>query len=247
MGHLLLIIALATAGKFGGTFVAGRMVGMPGRFAAQLGILMNTRGLMELVVLNVGLDLGVISPTLFTMMVIMALVTTAMTTPLLALVRRAKARWTSRSLGGGWRDRQSLKSAASSSSTPKVAATPAPTPIATVLPGDDPLSSVTRVSRSSGISTGASGTRVFFCTRMDCGVALISVPRNDVPSVCSTRTLLPGRQPLHVVGEHGACPESGAPRRRLCESAVRLPTRSPSWRVRRKPRRRRSAQHDHLL
>ena len=53
------------------------------RFAARLGILMNTRGLMELVVLNVGLDLGVISPTLFTMMVIMALVTTAMTAPLL--------------------------------------------------------------------------------------------------------------------------------------------------------------------
>ena len=60
---------------------------MPGRFAAQLGILMNTRGLMELIVLNVGLDLGVISPTLFTMMVIMALVTTAMTAPVLELFR----------------------------------------------------------------------------------------------------------------------------------------------------------------
>jgi Kef-type K+ transport system membrane component KefB len=82
-GVCLAIIALATAGKFGGTFAAGRLMGMPGRFAAQLGILMNTRGLMELIVLNVGLDLGVISPTLFTMMVIMALVTTAMTTPLL--------------------------------------------------------------------------------------------------------------------------------------------------------------------
>ena len=79
----LVIIALATAGKFGGTFAAGRLVGMPARFAAQLGILMNTRGLMELIVLNVGLDLGVIGPSLFTMMVIMALVTTAMTTPLL--------------------------------------------------------------------------------------------------------------------------------------------------------------------
>jgi Kef-type K+ transport system membrane component KefB len=83
----LLIIALATAGKFGGTFVAGRLVGMPARFAAQLGILMNTRGLMELVALNVGLDLGVITPALFTMMVIMAVVTTAVTGPLLALVR----------------------------------------------------------------------------------------------------------------------------------------------------------------
>jgi Kef-type K+ transport system membrane component KefB len=82
-GMCLLIVALATAGKFGGTFAAARLMKMPGRFAAQLGILMNTRGLMELVVLNVGLDLGVISPTLFTMMVIMALVTTAMTAPLL--------------------------------------------------------------------------------------------------------------------------------------------------------------------
>jgi Kef-type K+ transport system membrane component KefB len=82
-GLCLLIVALATAGKFGGTFAAGRLMKMPGRFAAQLGILMNTRGLMELVVLNVGLDLGVISPTLFTMMVIMALATTAITAPLL--------------------------------------------------------------------------------------------------------------------------------------------------------------------
>jgi Kef-type K+ transport system membrane component KefB len=82
-GMCLLVIALATAGKFGGTFAAARLVKLPARFAAQLGILMNTRGLMELVVLNVGLDLGVISPALFTMMVIMALVTTAMTAPLL--------------------------------------------------------------------------------------------------------------------------------------------------------------------
>jgi len=85
-GICLLIIALATAGKFGGTILAGWLTGMPGRLAARLGILLNTRGLMELVVLNVGLDLGVISPRLFTMMVIMALVTTAMTTPLLELV-----------------------------------------------------------------------------------------------------------------------------------------------------------------
>ena len=80
------IIALATAGKFGGTFLAGRLAGMPARFAARLGVLMNTRGLMELVVLNVGLDIGVISPALFTMMVIMAIVTTAMTGPLLVLI-----------------------------------------------------------------------------------------------------------------------------------------------------------------
>ena len=56
------------------------------RQAAGLGILMNTRGLMELIVLNIGLDLGVISPTLFTMMVLMALATTMATTPLLDLL-----------------------------------------------------------------------------------------------------------------------------------------------------------------
>ena len=82
-----LIIIVATAGKFGGTLVAARFMGMDWRQAASLGILMNTRGLMELIVLNIGLDLGVISPALFTMMVLMALATTIATTPALELVR----------------------------------------------------------------------------------------------------------------------------------------------------------------
>jgi Kef-type K+ transport system membrane component KefB len=77
------IIVVATAGKFGGTLVAARLAGLPWRDAAALGTLMNTRGLMELIVLNIGLDLGVISPTLFAMMVVMALATTAMTAPVL--------------------------------------------------------------------------------------------------------------------------------------------------------------------
>ncbi|QSQ11710.1 cation:proton antiporter domain-containing protein [Myxococcus landrumensis] len=77
------IILLACLGKFGGSAVAARMTGMRWREAGAVGVLMNTRGLMELIVLNMGLDLGVISPTLFTMMVLMALVTTFMTTPLL--------------------------------------------------------------------------------------------------------------------------------------------------------------------
>jgi Kef-type K+ transport system membrane component KefB/nucleotide-binding universal stress UspA family protein len=81
-----LIIAVACLGKFGGSFVAGRLTGLRWREATAVGILMNTRGLMELIVLNIGLDLGVISPALFTMMVLMALVTTFMTTPLLQLV-----------------------------------------------------------------------------------------------------------------------------------------------------------------
>lgn len=85
-GWTLIIILVATAGKFGGTAIVGRLTGLPAREANALGILMNTRGLMELVVLNVGLDLGVISDRLFAMMVIMALVTTFITSPLLALL-----------------------------------------------------------------------------------------------------------------------------------------------------------------
>jgi Kef-type K+ transport system membrane component KefB len=78
-----LIVLVATIGKFGGTFVAALASGLDWRHATGLGVLMNTRGLMELIVLNVGLDLGVISPTLFTMLVLMALVTTVATTPAL--------------------------------------------------------------------------------------------------------------------------------------------------------------------
>jgi Kef-type K+ transport system membrane component KefB/nucleotide-binding universal stress UspA family protein len=78
-----IIIVLACAGKFGGSALAARFTGLRWREASALGLLMNTRGLMELIVLNLGLDMGVISPKLFTMMVIMALVTTFMTTPLL--------------------------------------------------------------------------------------------------------------------------------------------------------------------
>ncbi|MDY3563179.1 cation:proton antiporter [Gemmata sp. JC673] len=78
------IVLVATAGKFGGAMIAARLTGQSWRDAAALGALMNTRGLMELIVLNIGLDLGVISPTLFAMMVIMALVTTAMTSPVVS-------------------------------------------------------------------------------------------------------------------------------------------------------------------
>ncbi len=80
------IVVVATAGKFGGTLVAARLTGQSWRDAAALGALMNTRGLMELIVLNIGLDLGVISPTLFAMMVLMALITTAMTSPIVSLL-----------------------------------------------------------------------------------------------------------------------------------------------------------------
>jgi Kef-type K+ transport system membrane component KefB len=81
-----LIILVATAGKFGGTLLAARFTGLEWRGAAALGVLMNTRGLMELIALNIGLDMKVISPALFAMMVLMALATTMATTPILRLL-----------------------------------------------------------------------------------------------------------------------------------------------------------------
>jgi Kef-type K+ transport system membrane component KefB len=81
-----LIIFVASVGKFGGSFLAARWTGSDWREAASLGVLLNTRGLMELIVLNVGLDLGVLSPALFTIFVIMAIVTTLATAPILHLL-----------------------------------------------------------------------------------------------------------------------------------------------------------------
>jgi Kef-type K+ transport system membrane component KefB len=84
----LAMIALATVGKLGGGALAARVMGMNWKDSFILGALMNTRGLMELIALNVGYDLGVISPQMFTVLVVMALVTTAMTGPLVDLVKR---------------------------------------------------------------------------------------------------------------------------------------------------------------
>ena len=81
--YCALIVGVAILGKVGGSGFAARLGGMSWRDATALGILMNTRGLMELVILNIGLDIKVISPAVFSMMVIMALVTTFMTAPLL--------------------------------------------------------------------------------------------------------------------------------------------------------------------
>jgi Kef-type K+ transport system membrane component KefB len=82
------IMAVACLGKFGGSTLAARVMGLTWRDAASLGVLMNTRGLIELVVLNIGLELQVITPTLFAMMVLMALGTTLATAPLLHLLMR---------------------------------------------------------------------------------------------------------------------------------------------------------------
>ena len=86
VGVTLLVIAVAIAGKWGGSMVAARITGESWQDAAAIGVLMNTRGLTELVILSVGLELGVITTTLYTIMVLMALVTTLMATPMLALI-----------------------------------------------------------------------------------------------------------------------------------------------------------------
>lgn len=84
----LLICVVATLGKLGGSALAARLTGMDWRNSLSLGALMNTRGLMELIVLNIGYDLGILSPRIFAMLVIMAVVTTMLTGPLLTLFKR---------------------------------------------------------------------------------------------------------------------------------------------------------------
>jgi Kef-type K+ transport system membrane component KefB len=83
-----LIILVAVAGKFGGSLLAAKFTGQSWSDSFAIGALMNTRGLIELIVLNIGYDLGVLSPTVFTMMVLMALVTTLMTCPALSWIER---------------------------------------------------------------------------------------------------------------------------------------------------------------
>lgn len=85
-GVCFIIIGVAVAGKVIGSLVSARFTGQSWRDSLLIGFLMNTRGLMELVVLNIGYDLGVISTEIFTMMVIMALVTTLMTGPAINLI-----------------------------------------------------------------------------------------------------------------------------------------------------------------
>jgi Kef-type K+ transport system membrane component KefB len=89
-GHLWMVcgglILIAVAGKFGGSTIAAKAVGQSWKDSLSIGALMNTRGLMELIVLNVGFDLGILNAEIFTMMVIMALVTTLMTSPALNFI-----------------------------------------------------------------------------------------------------------------------------------------------------------------
>jgi Kef-type K+ transport system membrane component KefB len=89
-GHLWVVcfsvIAVAVIGKFGGTSLAARFGGMTWKDSFSLGVLMNTRGLMELIILNIGYDLGILSPEIFAIMVLMALATTFMTGPALSAI-----------------------------------------------------------------------------------------------------------------------------------------------------------------
>jgi Kef-type K+ transport system membrane component KefB/nucleotide-binding universal stress UspA family protein len=78
-----LVFSVACAGKLGGSAITARLTGLSWRESGALGVLMNTRGLKELIILNLGLDLGVLSPSLFAMMVLMGIGTTVMTSPLL--------------------------------------------------------------------------------------------------------------------------------------------------------------------
>lgn len=83
-----LIILVAIAGKLGGSTLAAKVVGQNWKDSLSIGALMNTRGLMELVVLNIGYDLGILSAEIFAMMVLMALFTTFMTNPVLNFINK---------------------------------------------------------------------------------------------------------------------------------------------------------------
>jgi Kef-type K+ transport system membrane component KefB len=88
LGWLGIVLMVAVAGKIGGAIFAARASGMAWKMSTQVGILLNTRGLVELVVLNVGYKEGILSPLLFTLFVLMAIITTAMTVPLFQLSHR---------------------------------------------------------------------------------------------------------------------------------------------------------------
>ncbi len=85
-------VAVAIVGKFGACWGAARLRGEPNGVALRVGALMNARGLMQLIALNVGLEAGIVTPALFTVLVLVALVTTLMTTPLLSWIERREAR-----------------------------------------------------------------------------------------------------------------------------------------------------------
>lgn len=90
LGLTALLVLLAIAGKLGGCAIAARLSGEDWRTSLSVGLLMNARGLMELIILNIGLQQGVITPTLYTILVVMAIVTTLMASPLFAFLHRGR-------------------------------------------------------------------------------------------------------------------------------------------------------------
>jgi len=88
LGVLALLVAVAIIGKLGGCTIAARLVGESWKNSLIVGTLMNTRGLMQLVALNIGYEMGILPPSIFVILIIMALVTTFMTTPILSLVEK---------------------------------------------------------------------------------------------------------------------------------------------------------------
>lgn len=86
------ILAASVMAKFGACYLAARLAGEDNRTALGIGALMNSRGLMELIIINIGLQKGIIGPALFSMLVLMAVVTTMMATPVFELVYGRKAR-----------------------------------------------------------------------------------------------------------------------------------------------------------
>nr|WP_255551202.1 cation:proton antiporter [Granulicella sp. dw_53] len=97
LGWLGIILLAAVAGKIGGASLGARAAGMPWKAAAQVGVLLNTRGLVELIVLNIGYKEGILSPMLFTLFILMAVITTVMTAPLFDLTYKL---WAARTASG---------------------------------------------------------------------------------------------------------------------------------------------------
>jgi len=86
----IIITIVAVIGKFGGTLLAARYVGLSWNHSLTLGVLMNTKGLMELIILNIGYELGILGPEIFTMLIIMAIITTILTGPGLSFVEKIR-------------------------------------------------------------------------------------------------------------------------------------------------------------
>ncbi|MDY0747123.1 cation:proton antiporter [Paucibacter sp. R3-3] len=99
LGAMVLVVAVASIGKLVGGALGARAAGLNGPESMATGALMNARGLMELIVIKVGLDVGLIGQDMFTILLVMALVTTAMTSPLINLALRVGSRVASRPIG----------------------------------------------------------------------------------------------------------------------------------------------------